>query len=128
MRGGVVKDKGMDTFADYLQRMGGLHDAVVRSVLWSPLERTIAFRFDDIYSNFEGLPEYPGPEANSIVLNGIGHISFSFEGDEPLRVYEFLSKSDDRNSARISFWPSGHIEMEFERAEYPECRLLNRPV
>ena len=123
-----MKDKGMDTFADYLQRMGGLHDAVVRSVLWSPLERTIVFRFDDIYSNFEGLPEYPGHEANSIVLNGIGHISFSFEGDEPLRVSEFLAKSDGRNSARISFWPSGHIEMEFERAEYPECRLANHPV
>ncbi len=50
----------MGDFKRKLEMLGLLHDSVVRQLIWKPEEKTIEFVVEDFYSNFEGLPEYPG--------------------------------------------------------------------
>jgi hypothetical protein len=83
----------MKNFYKFIQKMGGMHDAVVTRLVLLLDEGKIEFHIDDIYSNFEGLPEYPGQQSGSIVLHGVNEYEIVLDGYEhgaPLRVFEFL--------------------------------------
>jgi hypothetical protein len=113
----------MTDFFAFLQKMGGLHDATVQTLRWNPSDQIIELRFDDIYSNFEGLPEYPGCQPAAIVLHGASSVRIDIECNEPLRVFEFLPHEDKQDEVLITFSPSGRVWVRFDRADYPKCEL-----
>lgn len=114
----------MSDFATYLRRMGGLHDAIVQEIRWNPVDRTVEVKLDDLYSNFEGLPEYPGAESGSIILAGADLLQVDVEGSEPVRVYEVVLENGSDDTVVISFWPGGRMVVRYERAQFPPCRLV----
>ncbi len=114
----------MKDFYDFLLRMGGMHDSVVECLMWLPSEKKIEFHFEDMYTNFEGLPEYPGRQPGAIALLGVSAIIISIETDEPLRVFEFLPDENEADVVLVTFSPSGKIRARFNSADYPRCRLV----
>lgn len=114
----------MKNFRDFLQKMGGMHDSIVACLTWLPSERRIEFLFEDLYSNFVGLPEYPGRQSGMIALHGVSDLSLALETDGPLRVFEFLSDEDESDVVLVTFSPSGRLRVRFRSADYPRCRLV----
>ncbi len=105
-----------------LGSLGGLHDAVVHRIVWTPEKNILEFEVDDFYSNFEGLPEYPGPLSGSLVLQGVEHVHFDVEtGESRLNVDEFVVAEAGSGgfTACVTFWPTGRITARFRSATHP---------
>lgn len=108
-----------DDLRSFLEATGALHDAAVTNIYWAPAKRTLRLKFDDIYSNFEGLSDYPGAVPGTIELRGIEHIKFNLDTSEGhLNVYEFTIEPGASSGwhASISFWPSGRIDAVYDSA------------
>jgi hypothetical protein len=114
----IVKD-----FFEFLRNMGGMHDAFVESFCWKPAEQTMEFRFEDLYSNFADLPEYPGRTPGAIILRGTSNVRIDVATNEPLRVFEFLPQEGTSDAVQITFSPSGKISTRFLTADFPTSRL-----
>jgi hypothetical protein len=110
-------------FYDFLLKMGGMHDSIIECLTWLPSEKKLEFRFEDLYSNFCGLPEYPGRQSGAITLHGVSHLDISIETDGSLRVFDFLPDENKSNTVLVTFWPSGKIRARFNSADYPLCQL-----
>lgn len=116
----------MNELKSFLERMGGLHDAVVRQLIWAPEAKTLRLEVDDLCSNFEGLPEYPGAVSGAVELRGIQRINFAIDSNEKhLNIYEFIVEAEkpDEYYASISFWPSGQITASYCVADFPDINL-----
>jgi hypothetical protein len=116
----------MTDLKSFLERMGGLHDAVVLQLVWEPGARMLRLEIEDLCSNFEGLPEYPGAVPGSIELHEIERIEFDIETTEKrLNIYEFLVEAEgtDKYRASILFWPAGRITAWNCIAVYPNVTL-----
>lgn len=109
----------MKDFYDFLHKMGGLHDSIVTCLTWLPSEKKIEFCFEDMYSNFDGLPEYPGRESGMITLHDVSDLTIGLETDGPLRVFEFLPVEGESDVVLVTFTPSGRIRVRFSSADYP---------
>jgi hypothetical protein len=110
----------------FLERMGGLHDAVILQLMWSPMARNIRFDIKDLCCNFVGLPEYPGMVSGSIELHNISRVVFDVEANENrLSVYEFSVEIVSENEYRTSvlLCPAGKIIASYTRASFPEIIL-----
>jgi len=123
---GLLMRIKMSDFGEFLLRLGYLHDCTVTRFEWKPDQKSMAFEIEDLYFNFEGLPEYKGPTPGRIVLEGIQHVSIEireFEG--PLRVYEFslVKERADTADVSVSFSPSGKISVVYQRATFPVIPL-----
>ena len=113
----------MKSLADFLNAMGGLHDAVVVSIDWQIEAHTLEFTFDDLYANFRGLPEYPGRQRGSILLRDVSRVVVEVDSEERLRVFEILPVEDRADEVVAKFSPSGRITVRFAAAEHPESAL-----
>ena len=71
----------MDKLKELFESLSYLHDSVVERVTWTPEARTLELAIEDFYSNFEGLPEYPGRQGGSITLRGIATIDIDIDFD-----------------------------------------------
>ena len=111
-------------FYDFLEKSGGLHDAVIREVVWRPRKQELELFFDDIYSNFQGLPEYPGKHSDVIIFYGLKEITVDIQSDLSIRVYEVGLIDDSENRAQILFSPGGRIKLEFTDVILPKFTLL----
>jgi len=109
----------MKDFYDFLKIMGGMHDSIIACFNWLSNEKRIEFFFEDMFNNFEGLPEYPGRQSGTIILHGVSELSIAIETAEKLRVFEFLPDQDEPDVVLIKFWPSGKIRVRFSSADYP---------
>jgi hypothetical protein len=110
----------------FLEHMGGLHDAVVRQLIWEPEAKTLRLEIKDLCNNFEGLPEYPGAVPGAIELQGVERIGFDIDTDEKrLNIDEFLVEAESAGKylASISFWPTGRLTLSYRVADFPEVRL-----
>jgi len=119
----------MTTLKDLLQQLGGLHDAVVTRLTWSPGDRFFCIEVDDLCGNFEGLPEYPGAVPGRIELGDVRHVLFDINTSEPrLAIQDFEVEQIDATQYRssLSFWPAGRITVLHAHASFPTVRL--RPV
>lgn len=65
----------MDAFERFLHDVGLLHDCVVTRFEWNKAAGTVAFDIEDIFFNFEGLTEYPGPTPGQILLSGVRSVA-----------------------------------------------------
>lgn len=114
----------MNAFADFLNALGGLHDSTVISIDWQVEVKTLAFTFDDLYANFQGLPEYPGRRTGVIFLRGLSQVKINIESIERLRVFEILPADGQPDMIIAKFSPGGHLTAKYASAEYPMNELL----
>ena len=106
-----------------LEQMGLLHDSVVQKLVWEPSANTLRFEIEDLYSNFEGFPEYPGITPGSIELLGVVQVWFDIETSEKrLHIHEFIAGTENEDLYRIaiSFWPAGKITVLCHSACFPD--------
>jgi hypothetical protein len=116
----------MKELKSFLEQMGGLHDSVVQELAWKPEAKTLRLVIEDLCSNFEGLPEYPGAVPGSIELHGVEQVSFNIETNEKrLNIHEFLVEIQNtgKHQASISFWPTGRITASYRNADFPQVTL-----
>jgi hypothetical protein len=118
-------ERTMSALSNFLKKAGGLHDAAVRTITWHLGTRVLEVAVEDIYQNFENLPEYPGCTPGSVVLKGISRLGIDVISRETLHVQEFLveEKSAGEYVAAISFWPQGKVTATFSNAEVPDFQL-----
>ena len=112
----------MDDFVRFLTDFGGLHDAKVTKFVLDATERSFSLEIDDMYSNFEGLPDYKGQKPGKIILNEVSSLNIVLGSrDDDLNIYDFAieQKTNGRWAACIKFWPEGKITMSFLDAEFP---------
>lgn len=119
---------GTSDFKEFLHMLGLLHDVVIDRLVWMPEARKLEFEVDDIYSNFGGLPEYPGAKPATIVLNGVERVCFDIDTDEPrLYIFEFeVEQGDGVQDAVITFRPSGKIRVTYKSADFPSNVALKK--
>jgi hypothetical protein len=116
----------MTRFGEFLSRLGNLHDCTVALFEWRPDQRAVGFEIEDLYFNFENLPEYRGPLTGRIALEGVEHLAMDFRGIQgPLRVDEFTveERGETRMAVAITFWPTGKIEANCSRIVFPDISL-----
>lgn len=116
----------MDDFGEFLLRLGNLHDCTITRLEWKAAEKRIDFEIEDIYFNFEGLPEYKGPTPGLITLAETQSVAIELHAaDGPLRVYEFsaIKEASGTLAVSISLWPSGKISVRHRRAIFPVIAL-----
>lgn len=109
-----------------LERLGLLHDSVVTGLAWKPTDKTLTFAVEDFYSNFEGLPEYPGAMGGSIILSKVQQVTIDIDYDEKhLFIYDFEvdDTHPDRYRISVSFRPSGRIVAVCGHIEFPELNI-----
>lgn len=85
----------MKDFSDFLFSLGGLHDSAVAEVKLQPAQQKIEIHIEDLYSNFVGLPEYPGRQSGVLVLLGVADVSVSLADAGQLLIFECTCASDD---------------------------------
>ena len=113
----------MDDFWKLFESLGYLHDSVVERLTWTPEAGTLELAIEDFYSNFDGLPEYPGRLAGSITLRGIETIDLDIDfGAERLNIDEFVVESDPSGVLilQLKFWPRGRIDAKFGSIDLPQ--------
>ena len=113
----------MSEFARFLRDLGGLHDARVTAFSFDLTERSFSVDVDDIYSNFEGLPEYKGRKPARIKLMEISRLKISFDArNEEFNIDDFsvFKINEIQEAASILFWPEGKITMDFRGVEFPQ--------
>jgi hypothetical protein len=93
-------------------------------VLFGYQTKKIEFYFEDMYSNFNSFPEYPGRQAGKIALHGVSDLSIALETSDRLRVFEFLPDKDESDVVLLTFWPEGSIRVRFHSADYPPFQLV----
>ena len=118
----LPNEERMDDFVRLLTDLGGLHDATVTKFILDVTERSFSFEVDDVYSNFEGLPDYRGPKPARVVLKKISsvEVNLGLEVDK-FNIYDFSvhQTNDGRWNASIKLWPEGKISVSFLDVDYP---------
>ena len=91
---------------------------------WHPEKKSVTFHFDDLLSNFAGLEGYRGPRPGIIVLTGVSRCLLRFPmSEKKAHVFSFEcdpSEGESTLMTRLSFWPSGIVEVAHAAAEFPE--------
>lgn len=83
----------------FFSELGNLHDARIRLFEWIPTGGEIAFVLDDLYANFEGLPEYEGAQPLRLVLGGVSGVEVNATSDKfPMRIMDFEVEEDPAES------------------------------
>jgi hypothetical protein len=111
----------MFNFRSFLNAMGNLHDTSIEMLAWDPKAGTVVLKLDDIYWNFEGFPEYPGPQPASITLRGVSSLIIDLRHGEPAHIDDFTVEIEtpEKGIATIALWPSGKIVVAFTSVDMP---------
>jgi hypothetical protein len=118
--------ENMSSFKEFLDQLGGLHDARVTLLRWRPEAGKLRFEIDDLCSNFKGLPEYPGRVTGSVELQEVETIRIEIDTSEKrLRIDSFDTEPIGLNKQRssVTFWPSGRIVADHGGASFPAVKL-----
>jgi hypothetical protein len=105
--------------------VGGLHDAVLIRLDWMAGQRRLELEVEDLYSNFEGLPNDPGRCPGTIALVGVARLRLDLEPTERgLMVYDVsLVRSESGHmDVTITFSPAGRITAQCSDVEWLEAR------
>lgn len=106
----------VEALQERLRELGNLHDArVIEIERISPLQ-DIIFHFDDIHSNSQGLPSYPGAVPGRVVARGVKHIGGPLAVPEDAAgIWEITVNRERAGVALIvRFWPGGQLCVECE--------------
>lgn len=99
---------------NFLAAVGGLHDARITRLTWSPEQQLLVVSFDDLYSSFEGLPEYKGVTPVSFVFEGVSKINVSLDPvSKHTAVFECEAKRDATRALTVSLncSPGGQLSV-----------------
>jgi hypothetical protein len=102
----------MVNIAEFISELGGLHDAKLTSLAWDPADQRLEIGVDDIYSNFEGLPEYEGPAKAAFIFSGVSKLNISVEDFQAagLMIYDWNVQKDASGIiSEMKFSPDGSI-------------------
>jgi hypothetical protein len=95
---------------EFIGEKGDLHDCRINGFLWSETNR-LEISIFDINANFDGLPEYPGPQPGLMVFDGIHSVEVDgITAKGGLKVYEVkCGAREDQIIFEFMFSPSGRI-------------------
>ncbi|OAF17515.1 hypothetical protein AYJ54_05040 [Bradyrhizobium centrolobii] len=116
----------MKDFSNFLTRLGNLHDCTITLFEWRPEQNSISFEIEDLYFNFEGLPEYPGAQSGRLVLEEVQLVSIDVRDlERPLRIDDFTVEANTPSAAAVSvtLQPRGRISIRCQRATFPDVGL-----
>lgn len=103
------------TIQDRIDSLGGLHDAIILSLAWSAEEGCLWIAVDDINSNTNGLPEYPGPISATLVFSEVTHLEVNANLlEDGMMIYEWAiaCKWPDTYASSLSLSPGGKLTIE----------------
>jgi len=115
----------IEDFFAFVEEMGGLHDSNILDFSFSPLNKEFKLKIVDIYSNFLGLPEYPGKTYGEIIFKEVQYFSIAIESNDQLKIYDFLISGEKDSMLTILFSPQGSINLTFKNVHFPERNVLN---
>ena len=104
-----------------IKSLGGVHDARLLGVTWLAADSSLTITIDDLFANFNGLPEYRGPQRAAFVFSEVTSIKLELDVCEPgLSLYDwtFPNSIDGEHGAVLSFSPAGRILIRFRKLEY----------
>jgi hypothetical protein len=107
-------------FIDFLHKMGGLHDSDLTKIAIDLDKATATFYIDDLYANFLGFPEYPGPVSGEIIFDGLKSIETNLSLIGQLKIYETIPHEEKTNAVVFKISPHGSIAVEFSHVKFPE--------
>lgn len=102
----------MENIPQFIESLGGLHDAALLKLVWRAAEKRMEIEIDDLHANFGGLPEYQGPTKATFVFSDVTRLNVEADLTESgLMLYDWkFEKSDAPNFAcEITFSPSGRV-------------------
>ena len=108
------------TIKDRVESLGGLHDAVILSLVWNAQDRRLEIAVDDINSNTNGLPEYQGPVSAMLQFSEVSRFEVNANlAEVGLMVYEWTisRKGPDILASTISLSPGGELTIECRSIE-----------
>ena len=111
------------TIQDRIESLGGLHDAIILSLAWSAEERCLRIVVDDINSNTNGLPEYPGPRSATLVFSEVTHLDVNANLTVAgLMVYDWTIARQEPTTYTLSLMlsPGGKLTIECQSIEIVE--------
>jgi len=95
----------------FVEALGSLHDCTITAVRWEPTSRRITMDVGDIYSNFEGLPQYPGARPGIFTFSGVSAVSLGIS-QSAQRVSEFMIRREDVGYAsEIMVWSGEKLKI-----------------
>jgi hypothetical protein len=101
----------MEKFAGFIRSLGGLHDAEIISLSWTPGQAEIRMSVDDINSNFDGLPEYEGLVPGVFVFSGVTDVGWAVDRPDPrMKIYDWdVVPITGGTRSEIKISPSGQL-------------------
>ncbi len=104
----------MEDFCLFIESLGGLHDAEVISLVWTPANAEIRMSVDDIHSNFDGLPEYQGLVPGVFVFSGVTDVEWAVDRPDPrLKIYDWdVMPITGGARSEIKISPSGRLVIQ----------------
>ena len=116
----------MTEFSEFLSQLGLLHDCTVTLFEWQPEKKKFVFEIENLYWNFEGLPEYRGPKPGQISLEDVQRVEINIESNErSLRIYEFSVGREGSGmfNVLVTFSLAGKIAVTCQHAVFPDILL-----
>jgi hypothetical protein len=104
----------MEAFARWIESLGGLHDAEVISLAWTPRRAEIQMSVDDINSNFYELPEYEGRVPGLFVFSGVTDVQWAVDRpDSRLKIYDWeITPIGGGYRSEMKISPSGRLVIQ----------------
>lgn len=102
--------------ARFFRDLGELHDARVLNFLWC--DQTVRIGVDDLYSAFDGLPEYPTRQGASLIFEEVQHLRLDLECNGGLAIFGIDASLDEATAlilVRIDLSPGGRVELACRR-------------
>lgn len=110
-----------ENIPQFIESLGGLHDASLLKLLWRAADSCLEIEIDDLHANLNGLPEYKGPTKATFVFSEVTRLSMEVDlTDSGLMLYDWkFGKSGVSNYAsEISFSPGGRVSIECDHIEW----------
>jgi hypothetical protein len=99
---------------EYLDQLGGMHDARVLSISIDCVASRLIFVVDDLNANFEELDGYPGEVSAELVFAGISDVSVTNGHFEKSGIFDCVAQAEaGAYLLRCRASPSGEIEFKF---------------
>jgi hypothetical protein len=111
------------TIQDRIESLGGLHDAIILSLAWSAEERCLRIVVDDINSNTNGLPEYPGALGATLIFSEVTQLEVNANLTVGgLMVYDWTIARQEPTTYASSLMlsPGGKLTIECQSIEIVE--------
>ena len=112
----------MNDIVQFIEDLGGLHDARIVDLFWYSSDRRLELQIDDIHANSQGLPEAANPEGGTFIFFEVATFLIDADlGIHDIAIYEWVANMEGKRvRSTILCSPGGRLEIECERIE---CRL-----